>query len=272
MDPIADHSTKGILQADAGKSKFKLSRYEPAAELKLYIQHYWVSEWDLRGQEPYRQAVLSHPNVNLVFEPGNTRVYGIWEKTSTQVLQDQGRVIAIKFNPAGFYPIWKSPLSTLTNRSIVLREAFGEDALSLEDEVLGTQDVAGQVGRIDRFFLERLPERDDNVGLLNEMVAVLVAEPEILRVEQLAARYGKSARTLQRLFDRYIGVSPKGVIQRYRLHEVAEKIEKGEVVDWLKLSLDMGYYDQAHFIKAFKSILGKSPEEYMRAVQNAGLG
>jgi AraC-like DNA-binding protein len=101
------------------------------------------------------------------------------------------------------------------------------------------------------------------------MVATLIAEREILKVEHLASRFDMSKRTLQRLFNRYVGVNPKGVIQRYRLHEVAEKIEQGDVIDWLKLSLDMGYYDQAHFIKDFKTMLGRSPEEYARAIEDA---
>jgi AraC-like DNA-binding protein len=269
MDPKADYSTKGILQADAGKQKFKLSRYEPAEELRPYIQHYWVTEWDLRGLEPYRQVILSHPNVNLIFEPGNTRIYGVTEKTSSYLLQGQGSVFAVKFNSGGFYPYWKEPVSELTGRSIVLTDAFGEDGRLLEEDILGMSDVASQVERINRFFSTRLPELDDNVPLINEMVATLIAEREILKVEHLASRFDMSKRTLQRLFNRYVGVNPKGVIQRYRLHEVAEKIEQGDVIDWLKLSLDMGYYDQAHFIKDFKTMLGRSPEEYARAIEDA---
>ncbi|RKP48087.1 AraC family transcriptional regulator [Cohnella endophytica] len=265
MDPIADHSTRGIVQAGPGKMKYKLSRYDPAERLRTFVQHYWVVEWDLRGQEPYRQTVLSHPNVNLVIERGNTRIYGIWEKTSTQVLQGKGRVFAVKFNPGGFYPFWRKPLSNLTRQSLAIEDVFGTEALTLEEDILSRDDVGSQVERMNRFLLERLPEQpDDNVELLNEIVATLVSDHGILRVEQLASRFSLGARTIQRLFDKYVGVSPKGVIQRFRLHEVTERIEKGENVDWVQLSHDMGYYDQAHFIRDFKAIMDKSPEEYVR--------
>ncbi|QJD86133.1 helix-turn-helix transcriptional regulator [Cohnella herbarum] len=270
MDPVADHSTKGILHADAGRLKYKLSRYEPADALRIYIQHYWAVEWDLRGQEPYRQTVLSHPNVNLVFEPERTRIYGIWEKTSTQLLEGQGSVFAVKFNPGGFYPFWRQPLSALTRRSIALSDVFGAEAGLLEADILAAAgDAAAQVERINRFFLARLPDEDENVELVNGIVAALVTDLDILKVEQLADRFDLSVRTLQRLFDRYVGVNPKGVIQRFRLHEAAERIEQGEAVDWPKLSLDMGYFDQAHFIKDFKAYLGKTPDEYMRSIPSA---
>ncbi|TVX96868.1 DUF6597 domain-containing transcriptional factor [Cohnella terricola] len=271
MDPIDDRSTKGILQADAGKGKFKLSRYKPADELQSYIQHYWTVEWDLRGLQPYRQTVLSHPNVNLVFEPGRTRIYGIWEKTSSQLMEGLGSVFAVKFNPGGFYPFWRQPLSKLTRLSADMADIFGAEARALEHDILAAAGEPGdQVDRIDRFFLERLPEPDRNVELVNEMVSVLVEDRDMLQVEQLAERFGVGVRTLQRLFDRYVGVSPKGVIQRFRMHEVAEKLDKDEAVDWTKLSQDMGYYDQAHFIKDFKTVLGKTPDEYTKAIGKSG--
>jgi AraC-like DNA-binding protein len=74
-------------------------------------------------------------------------------------------------------------------------------------------------------------------------------------------------RTLQRLFARYVGVSPKWVIQRYRLHEAAERLAAGELIHQAELALDLGYSDQAHFVRDFKSIVGVSPAAYARAAR-----
>ncbi|MFC5402558.1 DUF6597 domain-containing transcriptional factor [Cohnella soli] len=264
MQPIEDRSTKGILRAQAGDGLFRLSRYEAAEPLRSYVQHYWTVEWDLRSREPYTQKVLSHPNVNFVLEKGKTRIYGIWDKTAVQVLEGVGRVFGVKFNPGGFHPFWGQPLSTLTERSIGAEDVFGAAVLELEKEVLSADDLSEQVGRMDRFLLDRLPEADANVELVNRIVAKMAEERDIVKVDQLSDRFALGARTLQRLFDRYVGVSPKGVIQRFRMHEVAERIEKDKEIDWADLSAEMGYYDQAHLIRDFKALLGKTPEEYAR--------
>jgi transcriptional regulator GlxA family with amidase domain len=42
----------------------------------------------------------------------------------------------------------------------------------------------------------------------------------VTRVERLAGELGLSMRGLQRLFAEYVGIGPKWVIRRYRLHEV----------------------------------------------------
>ena len=70
--------------------------------------------------------------------------------------------------------------------------------------------------------------------------------PPDLRVTDVAARHGVSVRTLQRLFRRHVGVSPKWVLQRYRLHEAAERMAAGEATDLASLAQDLGYFDQAH--------------------------
>ena len=54
--------------------------------------------------------------------------------------------------------------------------------------------------------------------------------------------------------------------KRYRLHEAAERVAKGEEPDWSRLALELGYFDQAHFIKDFKSIIGKTPLEYAKHI------
>ncbi len=71
-------------------------------------------------------------------------------------------------------------------------------------------------------------------------------------------------RALQRLFSRYVGVSPKWVIRRFRLQEAAEQLTRGNIVDWSRLALDLGYFDQAHFINDFRSLIGMSPTEYAK--------
>jgi AraC-like DNA-binding protein len=99
----------------------------------------------------------------------------------------------------------------------------------------------------------------------------VASDRRITRVEQLVRELGVGARRLQRLFDEYVGVSPKWIIQRYRLHEAAERIAAGCANDWATLALDLGYADQAHFIRDFKRLVGLPPAEYARVFRGRSL-
>ena len=88
-------------------------------------------------------------------------------------------------------------------------------------------------------------------------------------VEALAEHFGLHKRALQRLFADYVGTSPKWVIQRYRLLEAVERVAAGEPIVWSDLAAELGYFDQAHLIRHFKTLLGTTPAEFARAQPNA---
>jgi len=270
VELISQPSDKGILKAAASKSKFELDRYTPAAALATYIEHYWTVRYDLTGQPPYRQTILSFPSVNLSFEREGSSlfagVYGVPRTTYTRVIQDTGMTLGVKFRPGGFYPFWQQPVSLLTGRAYEARDILGPAVEAVSAQVW-QQANGEQMARLaEQFLLERLPASDDNVELIQRIIRLAAANREITRVEDMAEQAAMSVRALQRLFSRYVGVSPKWVIQRCRLQEAAELLEKGEPTDWAALSQRLGFYDQAHFIKTFKSMIGKSPDAYAKHI------
>lgn len=255
---------RGVLNQRAGEERFQLSRYLPAQDLSFFVEFYWVVRWDLRGQEPYVQETLPHPCVHLVFEPGQSMVFGVSTGKFSRKLEGKGRVFSIKFRPGAFYPFVKLPVSRFTNTSCSVEEVFGEDGRKLEEAMLACDDEQRMLEIAERFLRERGPERDAHIETINQIVDSIIAHPEITRVDDIVERFRLNKRTLQRLFNQYVGVSPKWVIKRYRLHEAAERLASSEHVDWTRLAHDLEYFDQAHFIKDFKAIVGKTPAEYAR--------
>ena len=270
MGSMSDTGTRGILNPGMVGQRFTLTRLLPSPDLRPFIERYWIVAWDLRGQEPHIQETLPYPCAHLVFEAGLTRVFGVMTGKYARELAGQGRVLGVKFWPAGFYPLLRRPMSTLTNRTLRFEEVFGVDGAALESAILAQPDEGAMMALAEDFLRPRLPEPDERVALLNQIVAGIAADREITSVgDALArcegcARSRMSRRTLQRLFSEYIGVGPKWVIRRFRLHEAAGRIDAGAAVDWPRLALELGYSDQTHFIKDFKAIVGQTPTEYGR--------
>lgn len=254
---------RGILHPQHDKKNFHLRRHLPSEDLAFFVEHYWSVQWNVSA--PQIQETLPHPSVHVVVEKGNSRILGVVTGKFTRVLSGTGVVFAIKFKPGGFYPFARFSLSSITDSSLRLKDVFQSDGTAYEKEILSLEDESKKIVCAERFLRAHLPERDANVELIGRIIERMLDDTNIMKVEQIADLFSINTRTLQRLFNQYVGVGPKWIIKRYRLHEVVEKINEGAVVDWVKLALDLGYYDQAHFIKDFKSIVGKSPEEYARS-------
>jgi len=164
--------------------------------------------------------------------------------------------------PAVFFPFLGSSVSSLANRSVPVCKIFDSAVDALEHTILSTEDADEMTAAANAFLLHRIPKPDEKVDQARELVACILNERAILTVEDLAAQTGINVRSLQRLFSQYVGVSPKWVIRRYRLHELLEQMHSGQRLDWAQLAVDLGYFDQAHLINDFKSIVGYTPTEY----------
>ena len=258
---------RGILNAKAGEEKFQLSRTTPSEDLCFFVEHYWSIKWDLRSQAPYRQETLPHPCVNLVFEQANSRIYGVVKGKFARLLSGKGRVFSIKFRPGAFYPFVQTPIARFTDRSIRCEEVFGAASQALEAALLALDDEAQRIKLVENFLRERLPAPDEQVVLINQIVDHIIADRMILKVDDIVQQFNLHKRALQRLFSQYVGMSPKWVIKIYRLQEAAEQLTDGAAVDWAQMALELGYFDQAHFIKDFKAIVGLLPSEYVSSIR-----
>ena len=97
----------------------------PSAELAPFVSGYWAAEWDLRGQEPYRQKIVPYPKVQLTFRDGDAVVRGPERGHVVRVLAGRGLVFGAAFRPGCFRPFLGASISTITGRSLAAAAVFG---------------------------------------------------------------------------------------------------------------------------------------------------
>lgn len=251
--------TRGILRPAAVGTMFTLERRLPPPDLAAVIDRHWLVAWDRRGQPAYESEVLPHPSVHLVVEPHGAFVYGVPHRRYVRRLEGAGWGIGTKFLPGGFAPFAGGPVSALTDRVMPVGDLFGPEARRLE----AARDTDSVLEALHEILRARLPtEPDPRVALVQALVADLRTAAPDGSVADLAARHHVSVRTVQRLFSRYVGVGPKWVMQRYRLHDAVEALDRRRRQDWTRFALDLGYYDHAHFLRDFRSLVGRTPAEY----------
>lgn len=271
MAKLKTDKPTGVLRPGEAQERFRLARYLPSENLGLFVEHYWIVEWDLQGQKPYVQETLPHPCVHLTIERYGSKVYGVMTEKFSYQLTEEGRVLGIRFKPGAFYPFWGYPVSALTDASVDLKEAFGAKGDAFEAAVLGAKSDGEMVEVAEAFLRDRSPELNADAELVERIVASIVDDRELTRVEDVATKFALGKRTLQRLFDRYVGVGPKWVILRGRLHDATDRLADGEAANWAELALNLGYFDQAHFVRDFKALVGVAPATYARHMRSISL-
>jgi AraC-like DNA-binding protein len=234
---------------------------DPSPRLSWFVARYWAVRWDYRGQPPYRQLIVPYPNVHLSFIGGTTaKVRGVARGHVYRVLEGTGRVFGVAFRPGCFRPFLGRPVSTITDLSVAARDVFGPGIPQRAIAEAASEPEMLEI--VERFLRRHAPPRDPAAEDVADIVAEIAATPDLTRVDDLAGRRGASVRRLQRLFAEYVGVGPKWVIRRYRLHEVTERMARGGSIDWAGLAAELGYADQAHFTRDFTAMVGETPTAY----------
>ena len=262
----------GILRPEVQDALVRRGRLEAAPDLAAWVEHYWTVAWEL-DDPGFVAEVVSHPSVHVTVESGDRPrfghalpaglVHGVITRRFSQQITGTGRVFGVKFRPGGFGAFTGADVGGWTDRVVPLAEALGAGlADTFVREVLPLEPDPDRAAAVDELLLSRVPARDERYDEVLAIVRAIQDDPTVTTVELAARRQAMSERTLQRLFRRYVGVGPKWVLQRARLHDAVHRIDSGLVTDLASLALELGWFDQAHFTRDFTALVGQSPAAY----------
>lgn len=247
----------------------------PSPALAPFIEHYWF----VHGPDPVdlRVDVFVDGRADLVFNFGASYVRevigGPRRRLARSNLDAQrlvpirivqrGRVrtTGVRFRLGGLAPFVTTPLRTLTGRIAPPREPLGPEARALEAALAQTLQPDTQVRLLDDFFLSRLARAPD-LSAFRRALAAAVVEGGGASLDVLADAAGVSARQVERLFARHLGISPKQLGRILRFQSTLRALMREPGCTLGEVAARAGYYDQSHFVKEFKRLSGGVPRGY----------
>lgn len=249
-------------------------RFAPGPEVADLVRRYWLPVWSLPEGQVTVQRVLQYPVCLVVVSEDYAHVVGPSTGLSTKELSGSGWAAGAMLQPGAGSLLLGGPV-TITDSVLDLASVTTLDGARLEQEVRVAMspepsDPARQqraVGLLEA-ALAGLGPLDEEGALVNAVVEHAEGDERVQRVGQLGEKFALSERSLQRLCARRVGLSPKWLVQRRRLHEAAELLRapapaaRGRGVDLARVAADLGYTDQAHFGRDWRRVTGLTPGEF----------
>lgn len=262
---------KGLIQPQISTQYFDLERRPPSNELRPWVEYYWVIRWDLTGQPAYTQSNLPHAAHHMVINPfGQSGVVGIHTKRFEYTLRGAGQLLGVRFKTATFGCFYPHKLSALNDTYTPVESIFKLDNALCDTDLLTQWVAQNEIDKavigIERIVSSATKQVPEGAKLAAAMVKRIEGDFSLCQVQQLAAIYRMSERSVQRLFDQYIGVSPKWVIHRYRIFEALAQLDSNASLSLSQLAVSLGYHDQAHFSRVFKKMVGLTPKAYLAGI------
>ncbi|WP_421890576.1 helix-turn-helix domain-containing protein [Marinoscillum sp.] len=174
---------------------------------------------------------------------------------------DSMMIVRLKLGAA--YNIFKIPQEELTDKVYEADLILGHSFDDLRTRIMEAHFVETKIQVMEKFVLDQCSGKIDLPPVVSFAFDQLVHSPSSTSIKLLADQTGYSHKHFIALFRKHAGMSPKEFLKVMRFQRVLQEIENQGRIDWARLALDCGYYDQAHFIKEFRNFSGFSPEQYL---------
>jgi len=176
--------------------------------------------------------------------------------------EQEGIIIAFTYPGVlrllGMYP------RDIRNAMVTPQELWGWEGILLKERL---DEAAGYRCRTDilnDFFLRRLSTRQPPAdSRYIRIINFLSGHEGRISLDDITRNLDLSYLSVYRMFDRYMGISPKQHLKILRFHCACRILADNPGRPWSEVILACGYYDQAHFIHEFTSLMKTSPQRFL---------
>lgn len=248
-------------------SKAKEVQYlEHAANprLRSLIYCYWELKTTTKLKAPYLYRVVTDGCIDIFFDlynPSDNFVMGFCKKYTEFPIGDQFYYVGIRFLPTVFSQIYKVDASTMSNQFQDLSSVNQETASFLKNSFDTTNDAPHLVKKLNEYFLDIIQTKEfETDPRLYDAISTILKKQGVLNIAS-DLNTGISHRQLRRMFNYYIGDTPKTFSKVVKFQNILRAKPSSQSLKRNKLFYGLGYYDQAHFIKDFKNFYGVCPSK-----------
>lgn len=225
--------------------------HRPRAALRPHLECLWlVSDPRPRaGRAPDRVVPDGCPELIVhLGDPFSRQVGGRWRRqrraflagtlTRPWLLRAGRRVatLGVRFRPGEVTPLLQALAAA---RSDAARFAAAEDWLASQLALASRRPAA----------------------TARPAVRLLLEARGAARIADVARSLGWSRRRIERVFARELGIRPKLFARIVRLNSVLAGLDAAERASAVEMALDAGYFDQAHLLRDFRVLAGRTPRQ-----------
>jgi AraC-like DNA-binding protein len=264
--------TVGIRTISAQDLQYR--EFAPDASLAKDIEFLWALRARAPLASPLTQTSAGKSSLDLIvplagnfcahaerhlFGDRDLGAYLVGPMSAPRPIVSEGRctAVGVRFRPGCAQAFFRIPMHELTDRVLPVASV----SAPFERRLCGAaHDVSAQVGQVQA--LQRLL-RDARTPRADELVLAAMRLIEQhqgdIRVDAIADAVGIGVRRLERRFRAAVGLGPKLACRIARVRHAMDLMPRRAGVSWAELALSCGFYDQAHFIREFRFVVGTTP-------------
>lgn len=208
--------------------------------------------------------------IDILFDCDASRptagVYGSPLQARQFSLTPGNRYFGVRFAP-GVVPGFIQPDAlTMINHEFSLADAVPDSAAVFEQIVAPDIAFSRQIAIIEHGLISRL--QHNGTALTHNLIQLIQHHQGNIRLGELERLSGYTCRTLQRQFRQDTGMTPKSFCRITRCQQALKRLLQQGEDSCSALALELGFFDQSHFLTEFKTLTSITPRTYQRQINS----
>ena len=177
----------------------------------------------------------------------------------------QTGTIIIEFNPLGVYRLFHLSYAEVKNQIVGMADLIGNSAEELQSQLAEAGALNRKLQILQTFLIKRL-EKAVPDPIYDYCINRISDSKGLITVAKLEKETGYSSRWLHRKFSEHLGTGPKNLSEIIRFKQFYQVYSTGVELQRLKDHIYNYYYDQSHFLRAFKRFTGFTPTDLQNSM------
>jgi AraC-like DNA-binding protein len=261
---------EGIILTDLDFNDQRISIFmtETHPQLKDYIESIWYLKWNLNETENLRCILAPNPCAKLVTLQQNNQTFpslliGANKEADIFELRGTGSTVGIDFKPGGLFPFISKTMNGWPKLGVQANGHLKDFPLAPQENWTET-DLSLWIKSLQIALLKSLEVSKKNNYDLIALITKSSLEGTIKSPEEMASTAGVTLRTLQRIFQEEVGISPRELLRIARFNEAIRKISEHDFKSFADTALESGFFDQPHMANEFKKLVATPPNKFRR--------
>jgi AraC-like DNA-binding protein len=212
----------------------------------------------------YRSPFKVIRSDNSAFKQDESFISGISNSFADVITHGETGMICVTFYPYGACNFFNFPLLEIENQNISLDNIFGREISKINEQLYDAQALNEKIAIIENFLLAKLSGSFNRDSLFIKTGIELIDQNKgLISAVMLSEKLCVTSKTLERKFSSLVGKTPKQFMKIVRFQNILNTFstERNPILN--EIAYNNGYFDQAHFIKDFKSFSGLTPGDYV---------
>lgn len=265
----------------------KYTFYPPPEPLRDYVEHLWSIGVD--DEEPpdltLKFFVTSAPCIVFQHHDGRSAIArsmppsggvicngnhptsfirGAITRPFQCVAKGPPTALGVELKPQALTTLWGIDATELTD-TIVNLNAFSTG--NLNEQLLNADTERDRIALVTQFLRRRADASPRADSLVAESLRLIHGSKQFVHVRDLLKHLSISERQFERRFGRTVGITASLYLRITRFQQAVRLMKAGRAERLSDIAYDLGYTDQAHFIKDTREFTGYTPKTLSHAVE-----